>query len=1274
VGVRLIAGRAGSGKTVWCQSQVCEALASSLVIGPRLVMLVPEQAALQMERGLLARSTASALGRCEVLSFRRLAHRILNETTGPMPATLSPTGRHMALRHLILRHRKDLREFAKVAERGGFVAAIARGITELLQEAVTTGQLDAAARDAQEAGDPSAPRLHDAALLYRAYLDYLGSQRVDPEGVLDLARARLASVPWLDGARIWLDGFAGLTRQQVRMIVALAQRASHVDIALLLDPTRGRARDVDAEPDDLSLFARTQRTWFQFARALHDAGVPIEEPISLGQSDCPRFRGAGTLARLERELFTVPALPREICDTGAPPVSPPPRRRGHNDCCVRLVKAPDRRAEVAAAVRTLVDLIQRPAGPCDANVRAPTTQATPFQSPRQACRGPSSASRPDSVLAGPNNAPMRYRDVAIIVRDLGPYHDLISASLRTHDIPFFIDRRRPTHHHPLVQSVRGALAMHAEGPFDQAVTFLLKSGLSGLEDEAADALENYLLAQGLVSAEAWDEPWTHPAVTGRKDQAPSAAARAALEAVNQSRDNLRRRIGAWWPAEAARRGRPACRKWVERLYALLENLGAADRLAAWCDEAVARGELDEAEEHQQVWSDLVKLLDELVETLGDERMTGRQFRDVLESGLSQFTLGLVPATVDQVLVGSIERSRHPPVRAVFLLGFEDGRFPARLTEDTILGDQERARLDACGAELGRTQAQRLLDERMLAYIAVTRPSEFLWVSYPESDEAGRRISPSPYWASLRAVLPEVPVETAETNGPAAISAAGQLATGLASSMRAWCEQGSGIRGQGSKDSRIEGSKDSRIKEGGSDAEDSSFSLRSFDPSILQSFSLWLALYDWARSAESVSAKVRAALSALQQPPEARLSAAATAALWRPPHRISVTRLEQFAACPFQHFVANGLGLTPRARHEISPLDMGSLYHTILEQFVNELIESGTNLREMSPEQIAENLSRLTRTLVPAFAERVRMEAWEQVKAVWRGGVELPAAVGGERQAIGETPLRPVATERSFGTQDPHLAAGLARRVDEADALPALELKTPAGQVVQVRGKIDRVDVLQAGDVSLAVVLDYKRSIGQRLRLDEVYHGLALQLLAYLLVIRDHGDRLTGARLVPGGAFYLPLLGSFEKMDHPDDADEETFNPYKAYKPRGIIDFDWIDRLDANLESGWSSMFSVYRKKDGEIGQVDKSDAVTRGMLPTMLDHVRRKMTELAEDWLSGNVAVAPARLGRHLPCSRCRYRAVCRFEFVTRQTRSLAPMSRSHVLDELAGQAGGHDG
>jgi len=1162
VSVRLIAGRAGAGKTAWCQSQIIAELANRLVDGPRLVMLVPEQAGLQMERSLLAASASRALGRCDVLSFRRLASRIFNESAGFVPLPLTATGRQMALRFLLTKHRRNLREFAKVSQRGAFITQIARGIAELLQEAVSVEQLDACAGAAAEANDPAAARLHDVALLYRAYLDYLGDDRVDPEAVLDLARSRLPDAGWLRDARIWIDGFAGLTQQQLRMIVALAKVASHIDVALLLDPAEPTKQRTDSPADELSLFARTQRTWANLSIALMAEGIAIEPPLKFDASARRRFSGAPTLAQLEQRLFVAPPA----MDESVPASQPAADEMSNAHPAVRLVQARDRRTEVQAAVRTIVDLVQRP------------------------------------------ERPLRYRDIAVIVRDLAPYHDLISARLAAHDIPFFIDRRRPTHHHPLIQFIRAAVGLPADAALDESIAMLLKSGLSGLSDDDADLLENHCLAHGRSTPESWDQTWTS------SSPPPNSALAHEQHAVEQARRTLRDRFGDWWPSPG-RRGRPKCRTWAQRLYALLQRFSVSEQLARWSEAAESRGDLDEAAEHERVWSDFVKLLDEMVAALGEDQMTGRQFRDILESALADFTLGLVPATIDQVLVGSIERSRHPAIRAAFLLGFADGNFPARITEDSIFGDPERALLEQHHTALGRTSKQRLLDERMLAYVAVTRPSEFLWVSYPQSDEAGRSLAPSPYWPWLRAALPDVQVETARSDEPAAICTAGDLAGGLAMHLRDWATE------------RLDDSQAAG----------------------------WLALYHWARAHADAPSRdaVARALSAFSPAQQAMLPPDAVKALWPAPYRTSVTRLETFAQCPFRHFVAYGLRLTERAVHEVSSIHWGRFYHQVLEQFVNEMIETGATLRDLSPADIAQRLDNVCNHVLPTFVEELDLAEPEQKKVKWRSKLELPAAVEGQQTTLGKTPLRSEMTERQFGdAQD--------------DTLPALELTTPSGRTVLVRGKIDRVDLLQVGEQSLAVVFDYKRAIGRRLNLDEVYHGLALQLLAYLLALRDQGGGSAGARIIPGGAFYLPLLGKYKRIDHPAEADQEGFDPLDAFKPRGIVDFDWIDRLDTMGGSQWSSIFSVYRKTDGSMGNVNTSDAVGAGSLPRLLDHVRNKMTELAAAWLDGDIRVRPARLGDDLPCAHCPYRGVCRYEYAPDQARSLASMSRSEVLEKIA--------
>lgn len=1201
--IRLVAGRAGSGKSRWCQEQVCAALRSALIEGQRLILLVPEQAALQMERAILSRLDARVLGRCDVLSFRRLAFRILGRTDPGGPVPMTPLGRGMAIRHLLGRRRAELREFRRVPNRAGFVSALSNAIVELIQEGATLEQLESAAAGAEAARHASAPRLHDVGLLYRAYLEFLGSDRVDPEGVLELAAARLGSMEWLDGAQVWVDGFAGFTRQQARMLVALAQRVAHIDLALLMDPARfagpgrspgasqgraarGSGTSILPVDDAFSLFARTERTWRELSEALRDGGVAIDAPLMLGSEECPRFRTAPRLAYLERSLFSVDGCgaTANSSDLGVAPAPPDAPADADAASEVRLIIAADRRSEVRACVAAVRDLVARPV------------------------------------------APLRYRDIAVIVRDLEPYHDLLSAALREAGVPFFIDRRLPTHHHPLIELVRSLLAMQGPRAFGTAMALLMKTGLCGLDDEAADAVENYQLACGLVTAESWEEAWTIPPPGVPHDRSRqgdiSTASRRRLERLNDARQALRAALGDWWPRADGRAARPACETWIRRLYGVLERLEIRRQLSDWCAEAGSRGALPEVEEHEQAWTDLMSMLDELAATLGEERMTGRQFQEVVESGLSELTLGLVPATVDQVLVGSIERSRHPPIRAAFILGFTSGQFPASIREDSILADDERLLLEGSGISVMPSRA-RLLDERMLAYIALTRASDFLWISRPEADDQGRELAPSPFWSEVRAALPGIQVERIESDDLATACTGWDLAALLAMRLRSWCEARPGA----TVDGRIAG------------------------------------LYERARARAPLRSQLKAALSGSAVPLPARLPPERVGRLWPPPYAASVTRLEQFAQCPFKHFASYGLVLRERPRQELAAVDLGRLYHSILEQFVNDLLESDRKLADLHTADIAERIARFSALAVQADAERLRLEDGPRRRALRRSMSDLQYAVTGQRRAAQRSELAPWLTEAEFNAA-------------ESSPLPALVLTTPAGRTVTLHGRIDRVDLLPVPGGTAAVVFDYKRSVKRRLLLEEVYYGLSIQLLAYLLVLKESGVPSTGTKLLPGGAFYLPLVGGLQSVDHPSELEASDYDAHRGFRPRGIIDFDFIDQLDpvdrqSPGATGRRALYSAYVLKDGGPGHLETTDAAPGGVLPQLLEHVRRKMGELADGWIDGDIRVAPMKIGDRLPCSHCSYRSVCRFEYAQRGVRIVESLSRTEVMRLVAGATEG---
>jgi len=375
-------------------------------------------------------------------------------------------------------------------------------------------------------------------------------------------------------------------------------------------------------------------------------------------------------------------------------------------------------------------------------------------------------------------------------------------------------------------------------------------------------------------------------------------------------------------------------------------------------------------------------------------------------------------------------------------------------------------------------------------------------------------------------------------------------------------------------------------------------------------------------------------------------------------RTSVSRLEKHSECPFEHFAAYVLGLEERQLFKLAAVDLGRLYHTILEQFAATLIERKVTLAELDEGAISDALGEISRAAVEQLHDELMVSDPAMGFKLRQSERRMGRALGAQRFFGRGSSFRPRGTELLFDD---------AREA----ALPPLRVVTPKGRTVLVRGRIDRVDVGQVGRNLAAVVLDYKSSRGRRLDLAEVLHGLALQLLSYLLVLQDHGESWAGEPLLPVGVFYSPILGGVRSVARIEPAhDEEAFQA-APFKPRGVFDAGFLKELDGEAGSGRSQRYAAFVKKDGSMGHIDTTDVASREQLERLLDHTRRRIGGLADAILEGEIGVHPVRLGEWTPCRWCPYGAVCRIEPLMGNVRELAKLTRVEVLDELAAPAGG---
>jgi len=1148
--VQFVLGRAGTGKTRRC----LDALAAELAKPEdrRLLLLVPEQASFQMERALALRAPRHGYWRAEVLSFSRLAWRIFDEL-GCGPDELVPAAREMALRVVVRQSPAGMAAFGRAARTRGFFAQLSRLIEALLLDNVSPAALREAAGRA-----PPAVRARGLATaeLYERFLAWLGPQRCDPAQRLETLRVRLDEINWLRDASIWVDGFAGFTGQELETLLALARRAREVTITLLLDPAAPAVANPRRPPDVLDLFHRTQVTYQRLLSMLRDAGVELRAAILLQPPTPPRFAQNAVLAQLEAGLAT----PLTAAPSAPPPTSEP--AAGGAVGMGRTSRASGSRAEAAAP--TLWDLPPpRPAPAGDVRIVACQTRRDEVHQ----------AARYIRRVVIESAGKLRFRDFALIARDLTPLAALVADVFAEYEIPFFVDRRRPLAAHALGAFVQ-ALFEVVQSDFAATATIgWLQSGLLPLRRSQAERLENVIRRNELAGLETWRQPhWPYGGGRGSPRPRPDKPWTARLDAARVAI------AAAAAPLVLAshRAPPPTGSEWAVALYAVLRALRVGKRLAGWMRAAQQRSDWETAEVHRLAWAALCDALDHLHDVLAGTPLELSECAEVVTAALCETTVGLSPPTLDQVLVSAIERSRHPDIKYAWLFAFNDGVFPAPAVEEPILSAAERDALASAGLEGLRPRRHDLFAERLLAYIALTRPAHGLTISYATAGDDGQPQFPSPLLGDVKAALPGVVEVVAGDDDPPVCVA--ELAWGRVATA---CEaDGSLAR---ARYSALCG----RLRD---------------EPGVGP------ALERLVRGLTYTNRTVRL--------PE-ELSAGGLRG-----RAVSVSELNAYLRCPFQHFARYRLKLDPLRGPDPLHLEQGRVGHEILAGVVRRAMDAGRPVRELSDERW---LKFLAEAIAEFKAEQPPAPFHAQTRFL--GGVleeflrEL-VLVHAERWRRGD--FAPVAVEQSFGGDGPN-------------EWPALELQVGDGPPVRVRGRIDRIDAADGPDGRRLLVYDYKSSL---IRLRDAYLvDYPLQVFTYLLAVQQAQSsraRVAGALLAP----LFPDLGIlvkayFQKADERDRA-------LLLYRPRGRFDQAVAGWLDVNHEVGASPVAAMARKKDGDFYL--RADARPAAEIESRLTLAQRTLEQAVAGVRIGGVEVAPLRTGSALACKHCDFQPLCRFE------------------------------
>ncbi|MFD1772896.1 helicase-exonuclease AddAB subunit AddB [Paenibacillus rhizophilus] len=1132
--VTFLIGRSGSGKTTKIWNAICSALRED-PLGPPIIQLVPEQGSFSAEQGLLSACDARGSLRAQTLSFPRLSYRVKQETGGQGGVPIGDEGKKMLLYKILSRRKEELKLFGASSDRPGFVDRLSRLHSELKRCCLGASDLEEQMSRLRESAGGSpilTGKLEDLQLVFDDLEKEMSKLYMDEEDRLAELAELIPSSSFVRGSSIFVDGFRGFTAREFMVLRQLMLHAADITIALTLDrPFLGVNR-----PHELDLFHPSASAYIKLRGMAEELGGDVRDEV-LAPAALPRFAEAPALAHLER------GFDRRLVYRGPESV----------EGAITIRAGVNKRAEIEGALREMMRLAREEGA--------------------------------------------KYGEMAVFVRKLEDYDYLVPALFRDYSVPFFLDRKAGELHHPLVEFIRSSLDIvrrrwRYEDVFRCIKTDFLLPPDGSLTRDDMDTLENYVLACGIQGYRWTDKNYKWKAIPslsleggGKTDDRLVPLMEACREAVTGPLKAFEQRI------KKSRSGEDLCRA----VFELLEDTAAARKLEYMGAAALEEGRTQDAREHRQLWRAVLDLLDQIVEMMGEEALSFDMFAGILETGLAELRMGLVPPSLDQVLVGTMDRTRTSGVKYAFLLGFNEGVVPAQFQEDGVLSESERSLLEGAGMELAPGASRKLLDERFLIYNSLTAASRKLWISYACTDDEGKSLLPSEVIRHLRRMYPAVaehPLQSLPASAPPEehhdfIGHPEQSLRMLIVQLRQW-KQGQDI------------------------------------PQI------WWEVYNWFAESEEWRPRMQTLISSLfyrnpgvplRRETSLRLYGGSTL-------RGSVSRMEKFVSCPFSHFASYGLRLKERQLYKLQAPDIGQLFHAALSTMATKLRDEGRSWGAMTPEECRNEAGKTVDMLSPMLQGEILMSS----KRYGYISRKLKNIVGRASVILGEHARR-----GSFDTAFLELDFGPGK------SLPPLRIQLPNGCLMEVVGRIDRVDTAEGENGILLRVIDYKSS-RKDLKLHEVYYGLSLQMLTYLDVLLTYAEEWLGEPAFPAGTLYFhvhdPLLSSPNGMNR-EQAQQELL---KRFKMKGLLmaDREVVSLMDTSLDKGHSSIVPVALKSDGSF--YSSASVATPEQWDRLLSSVRGTITEIGTRITEGDVAITPYRIQQETACTFCSYRAVCQFD------------------------------
>ena len=689
---------------------------------------------------------------------------------------------------------------------------------------------------------------------------------------------------------------------------------------------------------------------------------------------------------------------------------------------------------------------------------------------------------------------LRYKEISVITKTMDTYSKIIKAIFNKYDIPVYIDEKKDLSQNILIKYVLSIIEIFSKNWSYESVFNYLKTGLFEIDINDIFNLENYCLKYGIRGSKWYKEPWK----VAKNDE--------ELKFLNNLREKIVKPLLIF--KDNLNRVKNA-KEITEKLYEFLIENKIDEELINKANILEKNGEIALANLYRTSWNTLINVLDEIVLVLKEDKISFEEYVKVLKIGLQNSGLGSIPTTLDQVIVGDVERSRTHEVKVAFVIGLNDGIFPKLNKDEGFLNDKDREYLKENGIELAKGSKDLLFEENFNIYKALLVPEEKLYLSYASCDNLGKSLRPSMLISKIKKIFVKLTEKSDIVNSNMIITNKKATFEELLENIRKYEDK-----------EKID--------------------------------SIWFDIYNFYKKDSEYEEKLQNAILGLNytNKPE-NLTKENIGNLYKNVLNTSISRLEQYKRCAFSYYLKYGLGLTDKSLFKIESLNTGTFMHDVIDEFFEQVLSRELNLKNITDEEISEIVTSiinekltLNRNYIFTSTAKYRILTTRLKNVILKSMKYII-------KTITESDFEIFGNEVEF---------------KNGKKYKPIIIELEEGKKVEITGKIDRIDLAKNKDGKYMRIIDYKSSV-KNIDLNEFMAGLQIQLLTYLDAVTKIED------IIPAGVLYFNLIDPIIKADKNMSDEEIELELKKQFKMKGLIlaDINVVRMMDKNLDKGASNI-------------------------------------------------------------------------------------------------------